>query len=372
MKLVECEKLNQKYQELITMVQESLEITLYEQKEKSKRNKFFLEYKKRVYDEIHKLKHQLHIKDKIIEEYNEQLLALKKENFMLKNKFKHLSEIFKSNKELELLNKYFPDKMDLEYKLAKLVKKVLNEKFNPKEVNVLYFRKYFYKIFNQYLIKYVKSIVESEKLSIVIAQIINQEYSKFIDKILAKSILDKVDIKEYEAFIETLIKKDLVEKEKIYKHLEVKYSLDDIIRIVRNFKLLNQEEHIESISFEIELQEIIEKKQQLIQRKEELNEELEQLQKQEDEILAEIVTNGDSDNNEEYKEKLDEIDEEQRKIRDEISFIENEITKLLNRELFIEPLVEVELKKQTKSDKKAIDEYNKLIDTFAIAFKDLR
>ena len=371
MKLEECEKLNKKYQELITMVQESLEITLFEYKEKTKRNKFFLEYKKRIYDEINKLKKQVKLKDEMINEYNEQILALKKENFMLKNKFKHLSEIFKSNKELELLNKYFPDKVDLEYKLAQLVKKVLKDKFNPKEVNVLYFRKYFYKIFNQYLIKFVKASVDSEKLAIVISQIIKQEYKIFIDKILAKSLLDKITTKEYEHFIEILIKEDLVEKEGIYKHLEVPYTVDDIIRIVRNFKSLKKEEHIETISFKIEIEEIHQKKEQLFKRKEELNAELEELQKEEDEILSEIVTHEES--SEESKKRLEDIDEHKRKLKDQLKIVEEEITKLSNRELFVTPLVEVEKTKQVdKVEQKYIDEYNKLVDVFTNVMKDLK
>ena len=368
MNLSDCEKLNKKYDELITMVQESLDITLNEYKEKSKRNKFFLDYKKRVYEEIHKLKSKIKTEDKIIEEYNEEILALKKENFYLKNKFKHLSEIFKSNKEIELLNKYFSNKVELEHKLAKLIRKVLKEKFNPKEINVLYFRKNFFKVFNQYLIRFVKPIVGSEKLAIVISQIIKKEYKEFMNKILVKTLLDKIFIKEYEHFIEVLIKEDLVQKDKIYSHIEVPYNIDEIKKIIKNFNSLEKEEKIENISFKIELDEILQKKEELFNQKIDINTQLEELTKEEDELLAEIVS--DESLAEENKKRLEKIDEEKRVLKNKIQHIDSEITKLANRELFITPLLEEKMEIDD-IEKKYTTEYENLIDVFSKTIKDL-
>jgi len=367
----ECEKLKHKYDELVVMLQDSLKLYLKEEQEKDKRNKVFLNYKKRVYEDMKKLKSKIQSYEKLLEKYKEKDLELKKENYMLKSKFKHLSAIFKNKKELELIDKYFPDKVKLERLIDTTISKLLSSKFNPKEASVLYFRKYIKVGIKDYLARAIKSKVDSEKLAVVISQIILKEYENFIYTLLAKELLNKLEINE--DFIDTLLTKDLVDKTVTYPHLELKnYNLDKIKLILQQYyHIKEKDEDVDALSTQVEMEEIHKEKNKLFSQKEQLKEQLEELKDRENELLALIVS--EEHNTEETKEELEEIDESKRVIKDKILSIEKQLTKLQNRELFLKPLLEVKkVKKVDEKEEKYKQQYNQLVSEFAAVLKDLK
>jgi len=379
MDMRECEKLEKKYHELVEMLQESLDVYLQGSKEKAKRNEIFLNYKKRVYEEIKKLKQEIQIQQSIIQKYKEKDLQLTKENYMLKGKFKHLSNIFKNKREVELLDKYFPNRIELERIIMLSLKNLMKEKFNPKDSNVLYFRKYFKIGMKDFLTKNIKKRIDSEKLAIVISQVILKEYEHFIYTLLAKELLDK--IMKYEEFMEILLTKDLLDKDKKYLHLKLPYTLDEIKLIVKNYHSLKVEDDVDSLSTQAEMEEIHKTKQELFDKKEQLQKELEELKNSENELLALIVSETKNKENEDEeideddtKKQLEEIDESKRVIKDKILDIEKQLTKLQNRELFLKPLLEVkQVKHIDEKEEKYKSEYDKLVSDFSnLLMKDLR
>jgi len=377
----DCKKLEKKYKELVEMLQESLDVYLKGSKEKDKRNEIFLNYKKRIYEEIKRLKQEIQIQQNIIQKYKEKDLQLTKENYILKGKFKHLSNIFKSKREVELLDKYFPQRIELEKIIMYSLRNLMREKFNPKDSNVLYFRKYFKIGMKDFLTKNIKSYIESEKLAIVVSQIILKEYTHFIYTLLAKELLDKIN--KYEEFLEILLTKDLLDKTKKYHHLNFSYSVDKIKLIVRHYHSLKVEEDVDNLSTQAEIDEISKKKKTLFKQKEELQKELEKLKNSETELLSLIVSetksadleeDEESEETKKTKRQLEKIDESKRVKKDKIIEIEKELTKLQNRELFLKPLLEVkQIKHVDEKEEQYKTEYDKLILDFSnVLIKDLK
>ena len=143
----DCEKLEKKYEQLLNMLRESFQFLKKEienfSSEKSKKNSLIMAYKKRVSEELQKLKKILKSQEEIVEFYKKQNLKLRRENLLLKNKFKKTAAMFSEKKENDLIFKYFKDEIKIEEFLEKVVNKVMNEKFTPKIATPLYFRKEF-------------------------------------------------------------------------------------------------------------------------------------------------------------------------------------------------------------------------------------
>jgi len=363
----ECQKLEKKYNQLIDMIQESFEMLHKDYINDKKRKDVFLQYKKGIYKEIQDLKIVIKNHEEIINKYKIEYLELKKENFFLKNKFKHLSNNFKSKKEMELLDKYFPQREVLEKIIVKTIHKIFHEKIKIEKKNVLIFRKYFKIAMKDFLTQNIKHNIGSEKLAMVVAQIILKEYDYFIYTVIAKELVEKIE--RYEEFVEVLIKEDLLDKENKYSHLKLDYTIDDIKVISRNYNKIAKTEDISMISTKAEIQKIEKEINHLLEFKSNLNKELEDLKKSENNMLAEIVI--DDGDNQDYKDELENIDNKQKELKKHISKIDKNLTNLANRKLFLTPLLEVKENKKDDMLEMYIKRYEKLVSDFSSVLKEM-
>ncbi|NPA55825.1 MAG: hypothetical protein GXO40_05595, partial [Epsilonproteobacteria bacterium] len=302
-----------------------------------------------------------------IKQLKEKNLELTKENYILRNKFKHVSEIFRNKTETELLDKYFPKRSKLEKIIKDTVKKLFKKEFDLVENKVLYFRKFFKTKLKRALFHAISAACEcDEKLSKMVTSIAIKEQEPFIYSVVAQHILEKIEDDKGEEFLDTLIHQQLIDKDEKYEPITFNYKIDEIKNIIRNYHSIKSQENIETISIVTELEEIKNQRKALEKEQEELQQEFEQLEKEENELLATIVASEGGD--ETTKARLDEIDEKKREIKDRLFHIAKEIDKLKNREIFITPLIDS--KKTGQIDEKEIrykEKYDKLISDFANA-----
>jgi len=368
----DCEKLEKKYEQLVNMLRESFQILKEEienfSSEKRKKNNLIMAYKKRVSEELQKLKKILKSQEEIVEFYKKQNLALRKENLLLKNKFKKTAAMFSEKKENDLLFKYFKDEIKIEEFLEKVVNKAMNEKFNPKIATPLYFRKEFKNVFKFYLIKSLVKYTKIEKIAVLVSSIILKKYDKKIYLFVALYLLERINVKEYEEFIQIMLTKKLVDKEKKYEPLEFDYSMDDIKRTINLYKKINIENR--DILSKIDLNDL---KKQLDDKKIELENsknELEKLENIENDILVKLTKEEDENQKDEIKKSLEKIDVEKRELHSKMESLEKEIERLENRKTFLEPLNEISFKKgMNEKDTKIVENYNILLDNFAISLE---
>ena len=366
--MIECEKLELKYNAIVEMLKESLDLSIKEYdkylSETKKKNKFFMDYKKRIFNEIKKLKNKIELQNSEINSLKEKNKNLLTENLLLKKKFRELSDKFKEEKANELISKYFESKVELEIFLENSINQMIPK---LKKEGVLYFRKFLKKAIKHYLVNNLNKKTNSEKLSILIASIIIKDYENLIYMLIAKKLLNNVT--SYQEFLEDLLKKDFVDKDKKYFHLEFEYNIDDILSIIKKLDKSSKEYDVNDLSVNLEMEEIENELKSKEKQKYELSSKLYDLEKEENDILLEM-TNADEEDKESMKLSLENIDEEKRKIKQEILVLSDKIKKLENRKMFLTPLKENKI--QTKNDDENIEKYNELVAKFANLLKDLK
>lgn len=386
--ITDYEYLYKKYSNSVEMMRSFIDTSMEEYKqykeEKTKRNKTFINYKKRIYEELQKLKEHLHQDEEIISTYKMKIKELSNENLILKHKFRHLSSMFKHKKENDLLNKYFPDKTVIEQALEKTINKALVEKVNINSVPLLYFRKYYLTAIKDYLSLWIKKKIPSEKLSILLATIILKEFSFLIHIVISKFLLNKIADKneKYKNFIEQIIKLDLIDEKtnQTFKHLEIKdeynktLSPDSIFRIIHKFKELNIEENsIHDLSIKLEIDELEEDKILIETNLFDVNSTLEELEQEENDTLISISQTKVEEELCELKSNLNTITNKKNETQNEIFKLHKEISNISHKIEFLTPLVaQIEKKDNSmeEKEKKIKQKYNNLILFLASALEE--
>ncbi len=367
----DCEELEKKYDQVVKMLKNSFilyshEISKYKS-EKDKRNASIVAYKKRVSEHIQELQNSIDSQEKIIDYYKKQNLELTRENILLKKKFKKAASSFTKNKENNLLYKYFKEDIEIEDFLHHVVNKILKEKFNPKNITPLFFRKELYNVLNRYFIKELILYTKIEKMAILLASILMNRFNDKIYFLIASFFVERIVNETYRDFIKILLTKTLVDKDKKYEPIKMEYSVDDIKIIYNKYKKLAFKK--DDLLIKIDLEKVDKDISNCLEQIDKNEKELEELTNEENDILMQL-TNSDEENKEEIKKELDNIDSQKRIIVDNISKLKKELELLENKKMFLQPANEVVFDNSLKDvEKEIVEEYNKMLNSFAFALE---
>lgn len=386
--LEEYEYLYKKYSTSIEITKNFIDISMQEYKEhkeyKQHKNENIMNYKKRSYEELKKLKIELFKDEETIQSYRKKIKELSNENLVLKHKFRHLSSTFQHKKENELIHKYFPHKEVIEQGIEKSVTKALKEKLNLNNISHTYFLKYYLTAIKDYLAKWARKKVPAEKLSILISSIIIKDFSLLIHIIISKFILNKISTgnENYINFLINITRNDLLEEKTstIFKKIEIKndnnktISSEEVLFLIDKFKKIDVEENnIHDLSIKLEVEELEKEKLSLSLTIEELEIESSDISIDENNILLEISQTQDEEELCELKSKLSNIDDKKRENQSEKSKITHKISNIINKINFLIPIIEETDKKFNNMDEKNKNikkSYDNLVIYFASALEN--
>jgi len=363
-----CENLEKKYNQILLMLKESFDLFENElikiKEEKHKKNSTIIAYKKRVNEQLIKLKEIVASQQEIIELYKKENLALKKENLLLKNKFKKTAEKFSNQKEDKLLYKYFKTEDDLNKFLEKVVNKLFISEFKIDKLSPFVFRTKFNQLLKIYLIKNLLPYTKIEKIALLLSNIILKKYLYKIYLFTAEYLLDRVDDEKYQEFFKHLFNDKFLYNDEKIEPIVFEYSLVEILSIVKKYKKLSLLEIDKSVKLEINnLENEFNKTKYNIEN---LNKELEVLEQKENDILLQLKDEEDEENKKSLKESLNKIDEDKRDIKNKINNLKNHLTQLEHKQMFLTPLDEVN---KVSDNREIVDNYNKLLKSFALTLQ---